>query len=47
MKETQAKKPYRKPEVEDWGTVTELTATGQTNPGGDQKEGSVTTSMGQ
>lgn len=35
------KKQYRKPEVQDWGTVTDLTATGTTNPGGDAKGGSV------
>lgn len=38
------KKPYRKPNVEDWGTVTDLTATGKTNPGPDQKEGSAASS---
>ena len=35
------KKPYEKPQVRDWGTVAELTATGQTKPGGDMKSGSV------
>jgi len=35
------KKQYRKPEVQDWGTVTDLTATGLTNPGPDAKAGSA------
>jgi hypothetical protein len=35
------KKAYRAPTVDDWGTVTDLTATGLTNPGGDAKSGSV------
>jgi hypothetical protein len=42
----QEKKQYRTPEVQDWGTVTELTATGQTQPGPDAKEGSAS-SQGQ
>ena len=44
MKNTQ-KKQYRKPEVQDWGTVTDLTATGSTQSGPDAKDGSVA-SMG-
>lgn len=38
------KKQYRKPEVQDWGTVTDLTATGKTNPGPDAKDGSAASS---
>ena len=39
--EFSSKKEYNKPSIEDFGTVTELTATGLTNPGGDGKSGSV------
>jgi hypothetical protein len=39
--ELNSKKEYRKPSIEDFGAVTELTATGLTNPGGDGKSGSV------
>ena len=35
------KKNYTKPVVRDWGTVSELTATGQTMPGSDAKSGSA------
>jgi hypothetical protein len=35
------KKAYRAPTVDDWGTVTDLTATGLTHPGADAKSGSV------
>jgi hypothetical protein len=35
------KKQYRKPEVQDWGTVRDLTATGLTHPGDDLKAGSA------
>jgi hypothetical protein len=35
------KKQYRKPEIQDFGTVTDLTATGKTNPGPDAKGGSA------
>lgn len=35
------KKPYRAPEIRDWGTVVDLTATGLTHPGSDAKEGSA------
>jgi hypothetical protein len=34
------KKDYRTPEIRDWGTVTDVTQTGRTNPGGDGKTGS-------
>lgn len=34
------KKAYRKPEIREWGTVADLTATGATNPGSDGKDGS-------
>lgn len=44
--EKRNKKEYRKPEVEDWGTVTDLTAVGNTNDGPDIKGGSVTNSQG-
>jgi hypothetical protein len=39
--EFKSKKEYCKPSIEDFGTVTELTATGKSNPGGDGKVGSV------
>lgn len=32
---------YEEPKVEEWGSVTDLTQTGGTNPGGDGKSGSV------
>ena len=32
---------YKTPELEDFGTVTDLTQVGQTNPGGDTRQGSV------
>lgn len=35
------RKPYDSPRIEEWGTVQELTQTGQTNPGADAKQGSV------
>lgn len=31
---------YREPELEEWGTVTDLTQTGLTRPGTDAKQGS-------
>jgi hypothetical protein len=34
------KKTYSEPDVTDFGTVTDLTETGLTNPGGDGKQGS-------
>lgn len=43
---TMQKKEYHKPEIKSWGTVADLTATGQTNPGNDAKGGSAA-SMGQ
>jgi hypothetical protein len=33
-------KDYKEPEIRDLGTVTDLTKTGLTNPGGDAKGGS-------
>ena len=38
--EQQDKKEYAKPEVTDFGTVADLTQTGQTHPGSDAKSGS-------
>lgn len=38
-------KTYSTPSLREWGSVTELTQTGQTNPGGDGKDGS-SSSMG-
>jgi hypothetical protein len=35
------KKRYETPRIKDWGTVAELTATGQTMPGDDAKSGSA------
>lgn len=35
------KKSYTSPRLKKWGTVTDLTKTGLTNPGGDAKSGSV------
>jgi hypothetical protein len=35
------KKAYVRPLIEDFGTVTDLTAVGNTNPAFDQKGGSV------
>lgn len=35
------KKPYRTPEIKDWGTVVDLTATGRTREGQDAKGGSA------
>lgn len=35
------KKEYSQPKLVTWGTVTDLTQTGSTNPGGDFKGGSV------
>lgn len=32
---------YRAPELKEWGTVTEITAVGNTNSGGDTFGGSV------
>jgi len=33
-------KPYSEPSLSEWGTVTQLTQTGLTNPGADGKSGS-------
>lgn len=35
------KKQYRQPRIEDWGTVEDLTACGETMSGSDTKDGSV------
>ena len=35
------KKLYRSPQLKEWGTVSDLTGTGNTHPGGDLKGGSV------
>jgi hypothetical protein len=35
------KKMYQTPVIEDWGAVTDLTATGKTKPGDDGKGGSA------
>ncbi len=40
------KKQYEAPQIRDWGTVSELTATGQTNPGADAKNGSASSQGG-
>jgi hypothetical protein len=40
------KKQYEAPQIRDWGTVSELTATGLTNPGDDAKDGSVASQGG-
>jgi hypothetical protein len=32
---------YDEPQIEEWGSVTDLTQTGLTNPGGDGKTGSA------
>ncbi len=37
----ESKKAYTSPELKKWGTVADLTQTGKTNEGGDQKNGSV------
>ena len=40
MTEHEHKKRYTRPEVEDFGTVTELTGAGGSQPGTDFKDGS-------
>lgn len=40
-RQTPDKEPYRAPELQEWGSVADLTATGRTNPGDDAKNGSV------
>jgi hypothetical protein len=37
-------KDYTAPELEDFGTVADLTETGRTNPGNDGKSGSAASS---
>ena len=44
--EEQTKKTYEPPQLKEWGTVADLTQTGQTMPGQDMKAGS-STSQGQ
>lgn len=41
MENSTEKKAYVRPSIEDFGKVTDLTATGLTNPGADAKSGSV------
>jgi hypothetical protein len=41
MERRTEKRSYVRPTIEDFGKVVDLTATGNTNPGGDQKGGSV------
>jgi hypothetical protein len=41
MPDRTKRRPYKAPTVQDWGSVTDLTSTGTTNPGGDAKGGSV------
>ena len=40
------KKRYEKPQVREWGTVADLTATGQTQAGDDCKGGSAASQGG-
>jgi hypothetical protein len=40
------KKPYTSPQLKKWGTVADLTKTGQTNPGPDTKAGSSSSQGG-
>ena len=40
MNGREAKKAYSAPELKDFGSVTQLTQTGLTNPGQDAKSGS-------
>lgn len=37
----ETKKSYASPQLVTWGSVEDLTQTGLTNPGGDQKGGSA------
>jgi hypothetical protein len=41
MERSTEKRSYVRPAIEDFGNVVDLTATGLTNPGDDQKQGSV------
>lgn len=38
--DTEQREDYNEPEIETWGSVTDLTETGLTNPGDDGKAGS-------
>jgi hypothetical protein len=40
-RQTSEKEPYRAPELEEWGSVADLTATGKTRAGSDAKGGSA------
>jgi hypothetical protein len=40
-KGTRAKKPFRSPELVEFGEISSLTAVGKTNPGSDMHFGSV------
>lgn len=40
------KKSYTTPKLKKWGTVAEMTQTGQTNPGADGKGGSAASQGG-
>jgi hypothetical protein len=42
----ETKKSYTSPELKKWGTVANLTQTGMTNPGDDDKDGSSPSSGG-
>lgn len=41
MTDSTDRRAYTRPTLEDFGTVTELTRAGTTNPGGDTFQGSV------
>jgi len=43
----QAKQAYSAPTLKDWGSVTDMTLVGNTNPGGDSMCGSITHSSEQ
>ena len=45
--ENQPKKVYTSPVIKQWGTIADLTRTGQTYSGGDGKTGSIPWSKGQ
>jgi hypothetical protein len=40
MDQQDRREEYQEPELEEWGTVTDLTQTGLTRPGNDNKSGS-------
>jgi hypothetical protein len=46
MERSTEKRSYVRPAIEDFGNVVDLTATGQTQPGGDLKQGSVSSQGG-